>query len=98
AVAALNLPLRRRVYDHVSAHADGVNRDQTAEALGVSRSVAAFNLDRLAEVGLVEVDYRRPEGRSGPGAGRPAKWYRRAGTDVSVSVPGRHYGVAALIL
>jgi predicted ArsR family transcriptional regulator len=98
AVAALNLPLRRRIYDHVAAHREGVNRDGTAAALHVTRSVAAFNLDKLAEAGLVDVDFRRPEGRRGPGAGRPAKWYRRSNRDVEVSLPPRHYGLAAAIL
>lgn len=98
AVAALNLPLRRRIYDFVASRSQGANRDDTAAEIGVARSVAAFNLDKLAEVGLVDVEFRRPEGRGGPGAGRPAKWYRRAQHDVNVSVPPRHYDLAAAIL
>lgn len=98
ALAALRLPLRRKIYDFVASHPGGVNRDGTAAAVGVARSVVAFNLDKLAEVGLVEVEFRRPEGRGGPGAGRPAKWYRRASHDVSVSIPPRHYDLAATIL
>jgi predicted ArsR family transcriptional regulator len=98
AVAALNLPLRRRIYDHVAAHREGVSRDGTAAALRVTRWVGAFNLEMLAEAGLVDVDFRRPEGRRGPGAGRPAKWYRRSNRDVQVTLPPRHYGLAAAIL
>ncbi|MGH9294859.1 MAG: helix-turn-helix transcriptional regulator [Acidimicrobiales bacterium] len=98
AVAALAEPLRRRVYDHVAAHAGGVSRDGTAEALGLARSVAAFHLDKLAEAGLLAVDFRRPPGRRGPGAGRPAKWYRRADGEIAVSVPERRYELAAALL
>ena len=60
--------------------------------------MAAFHLEKLAELGLLEVEYRRPPGRTGPGAGRPAKLYRRAGTEIALSVPERQYDVAALLL
>ncbi|MGH3969715.1 MAG: helix-turn-helix domain-containing protein, partial [Mycobacterium sp.] len=98
ALAALAEPLRRRLYLHVAAEANPVSRDAAAAAFGVSRSVAAFHLDKLAEVGLVEVEYRRPPGRGGPGAGRPAKLYRRADREVAFSVPERRYHVAASLL
>jgi predicted ArsR family transcriptional regulator len=75
-----------------------VSRDEAAAALEVARSVAAFHLDKLVEVGLLEVDYRRPPGRGGPGAGRPAKWYRRAAAEVALSVPELRYDLAALLL
>ena len=71
ALAALDEPLRRRVYRYVIAQGSPVGRDEAAAALGVARSVAAFHLDRLAKVGLLDVEYRRPPGRAGPGAGRP---------------------------
>ncbi|HVC71138.1 MAG TPA: helix-turn-helix domain-containing protein [Acidimicrobiales bacterium] len=98
ALAALHEPLRRRVYDHVATQDSPVSRDGAATALGVARSVAAFHLDKLAEVGLLEVEYRRPAGRGGPGAGRPAKWYRRAADEIAVSVPERHYDLVARLL
>ncbi len=99
ALAVLNEPLRRRVYEHVAASRDGeVSRDGVAAALGVARSVAVFHLDKLVDAGLLEVRYRRPPGRGGPGAGRPAKWYRRAPGELTVSVPERHYQLAAELL
>ena len=98
ALAALAEPLRRRLYLHVSGSATPVSRDAAAEALGIPRSVAAFHLDKLAEVGVLDVDYRRPPGRSGPGAGRPSKFYRRAETEIGFSVPERRYDLAAAIL
>ncbi|MGH8989311.1 MAG: helix-turn-helix transcriptional regulator [Acidimicrobiales bacterium] len=97
AVTALSEPLRRRIYEHVAAIGE-VSRDGAAAALGVARSVAAFHLDKLVEAGLLETDFRRPPGRGGPGAGRPAKWYRRAEGELSVSVPERRYQLAATLL
>ena len=98
ALAALNEPQRQRLYRHVAAAEAPVSRDSAAEALGIPRSVAAFHLEKLAELGLLDVEYRRPPGRTGPGAGRPAKLYRRADTEIALSVPERQYDIAALLL
>jgi predicted ArsR family transcriptional regulator len=98
ALTALAEPLRRRLYLYVAAQAIPVSRDAAAAALDVPRSVAAFHLDKLADAGLLEVEYHRPPGRGGPGAGRPAKWYRRAAAEIAVSVPERQYDVAASLL
>jgi predicted ArsR family transcriptional regulator len=98
AVAALDDPVRRAVFDLVARAAGAVGRDAAAQALGVSRRVAAGHLDRLAEQGLLVVEYRRPPGRSGPGAGRPAKLYRRAQDEVAVSVPERRYDLVGGLL
>lgn len=98
ALAALHEPMRRRIYEHVAGEDKWVSRDGAAAALGVARSVAAFHLDKLVGAGLLEAEYRRPSGRGGPGAGRPAKWYRRAAGEISVSLPERRYGLAATLL
>ena len=98
AAAALHEPQRGRVYAYVVAQPEAVGRDQAAAALGVARSVAAFHLDKLAEVGLLEVEFRRPPGRSGPGAGRPAKLYRRGGGELSIHLPERRYELAGRLL
>jgi predicted ArsR family transcriptional regulator len=98
ALAALADPTRRAVFDLVVRAARAVSRDAAADALGVSRRVAAFHLDRLADQGLLVVEYRRPPGRSGPGAGRPAKFYRRAEEEVAVSVPERQYDLVGGLL
>jgi predicted ArsR family transcriptional regulator len=45
--------------------------------------------------GLLTTEYRRRSGRSGPGAGRPAKFYRSAGRELRASLPERRYEVAA---
>ena len=97
-IAVLDDSVRRRLYDYVSARGEGVSRSEAAQAAGVGRTLAAFHLDRLAEAGLVEVTFARPAGRSGPGAGRPAKLYRRAAAEHHVSVPPRDYRTAAELL
>lgn len=97
ALAALNEPVRRRLYEHAASSANGVSRDGAANALGVPRSVAAFHLDKLVEVGLLDAEYRRPPGRGGPGAGRPAKWYRRSDLEFGCAVPDRRYHLAAAL-
>lgn len=98
AIALLEEPNRRRLYELVVTSPDAVGRDDAAAALDMSRELAAFHLDRLVEGGLLEAEYRRRSGRSGPGAGRPAKLYRRANRDVTVTLPPRHYDLAADVM
>lgn len=98
AVAALAEPTRRRLYDHVVRQPEPVGRDEAAAAVGVPRATAAFHLDRLADDGLLDVVRRRRTGRSGPGAGRPAKLYRRATGSVVISLPERRYDLAGELL
>jgi predicted ArsR family transcriptional regulator len=98
AVAALAEPTRRRLYEHVVRAAQPVSRDDVSSALGIPRATAAFHLDRLAADGLLEVSRQRRTGRSGPGAGRPAKFYRRAADTVAVSLPERRYDLAGELL
>lgn len=90
--------VRRRLYHYVRAHDGAVTRDEAAQATGISRTLAAYHLDRLAAAGLVEVDYARTSGRSGPGAGRPAKRYTRTTRELSVSMPPRNYSLLAQLL
>ena len=98
AVAALAEPTRRKLYDHVVRQPAPVGRDDVAAALGVPRATAAFHLDRLVTEGLLDVHFERRTGRTGPGAGRPAKLYRRAECSVSVSLPERRYDLAGQLL
>ncbi len=95
AIAALGVPTRRRLYEYVVSREEPVGRDEAAAALAIGRPLVAFHLDRLARAGLLEVAYRRLSGREGPGAGRPAKLYRRAATAVEISLPARRYALAA---
>jgi predicted ArsR family transcriptional regulator len=98
AVAALAEPTRRRLYDHVVRSSEPVSRDEASAATDVPRATAAFHLDRLVSDGLLEVQFQRLTGRSGPGAGRPAKLYRRAACTVTVSLPQRRYDLAGHLL
>src|SRR4051812_50170585 len=93
-IGALSEPSRRALYDYVVERRDWVSREQAAEALGLQRGIAAHHLDRLADDGLLEIDYRRLNNRRGPGAGRPAKGYRRAESEGGLSLPPRDYELA----
>jgi predicted ArsR family transcriptional regulator len=98
AIAALADPVRRRAYDMVVAAPAAVGRDEVAAELGVGRTLAAFHLDKLVAAGLLEASFARRTGRSGPGAGRPAKLYQRADGEFAVTVPPRSYARAARLL
>src|SRR5436190_6767972 len=91
-------PTRRRVYDAVRAAEVPVTREDVASATGIARRLAAFHLDLLTQAGLLLADYARPPGRTGPGAGRPAKRYRPVAVDLELQVPARRYDLAARIL
>jgi predicted ArsR family transcriptional regulator len=94
-IALLDEPTRRRVFEFVSANREPVGRDDVARQLGISRELAAFHLERLVNGGLLMAEYRRRSGRTGPGAGRPAKLYRRSDRELAISFPPRHYEAAA---
>jgi len=98
ALGALADPVRRRLYGFVAAQPDGVSREQAAAGADVPVHSARFHLDRLVEAGLLDVEHRRLSGRSGPGAGRPAKLYRRSAVEVEVSLPPRRYDLVGSVL
>ena len=97
AIALLDEPVRRALYEWVVAAGRPAGRDEAAGALGITRALAAFHLDRLVAGGLLATEYRRLSGRSGPGAGRPAKLYLRAPGEVAMALPERHYDVPATL-
>lgn len=95
AVGLLQEPARRALYEWVASQAEPVGREQAARAVGVTKPLATFHLDKLADAGLLEAGYRRLSGKVGPGAGRPARVYWRAAQEFSVTVPERRYTRAA---
>lgn len=97
-VCSLEDATRRRLYDFVVAAGGPVTRDDASGALDIDRSLVAYHLDKLADQGLLAVSFARPEGRTGPGAGRPAKHYERADHEFAVSLPPRDYRLAAELL
>lgn len=98
AIAALADPTRHALYRHVVSRTESVGRREAADALRVPQHVARFHLDKLHDVGLLDVEYRRPPGRQGPGAGHPTKRYRRSAAQFSVSIPEDRYDLAGLIM
>jgi predicted ArsR family transcriptional regulator len=97
-IGTLADPVRRQLYQFVCAQPGWVSRDQAADAIGIAHHQAKFHLDRLTAEGLLESDYARLTGRSGPGAGRTAKLYRRARRDIAVSLPQREYELAGRLM
>ncbi len=95
AVGLLNEPARRALYDWVVTQPGPVGREQAARAVGITRALATFHLDKLADAGLLEAGYQRLSGRVGPGAGRPARVYWQADREFNVTVPERRYSRAA---
>ncbi len=98
AIGALVDPARRALYRYVTAQAHAVGREEAARAVDLPAHSAKFHLDRLVDEGLLDVEFRRLSGRSGPGAGRPAKLYRRSARQLTLSLPPRHYDLSGEIL
>src|SRR5262245_2075549 len=97
-VSTLSDPVRAQLYDFVAGSREPVGRDEAAAAVGIGRAIAVYHLDKLVESGLLTASYRRPPGRGGPGAGRPAKRYARSGREFTVTVPPREYELAGHLL
>lgn len=97
-LASLDEPVRRLLHEYVSGQDRPVSREEAAAAAGITRTLAAYHLDKLADAGLLATSYQRPAGRAGPGAGRPAKLYQQAGEELAVSVPPRAYELLARLL
>jgi predicted ArsR family transcriptional regulator len=98
AVSSLDDPVRARLYEIVTGQSAPIGRDEAATAAGIGRPLAAYHLDKMVELGLLSASYQRGAGRTGPGAGRPAKLYSRSGREFAVTVPPREYEVAARLL
>jgi predicted ArsR family transcriptional regulator len=90
--------VRHRLYDAVASASGPIGREEAAQVAAVPVHSARFHLDKLVDVGLLEVSYARISGRSGPGAGRPAKLYRRSAVEVAVSLPRRSYDLVGSVL
>jgi predicted ArsR family transcriptional regulator len=90
AIALLADELRQRLYRFVAAQPGPVTRDQAAVAVGISRKLAAFHLDKLVGAGLLEATAPDPASRR-PGPGRAPKAYQPAATELAISIPQRRY-------
>jgi predicted ArsR family transcriptional regulator len=91
---AIGAPELREALLFVRGSQSAVTADDAAAALGVHRSVARSRLERLHRAGLLETSFARLSGRSGPGAGRPAKHYSAAPESEALEFPPRHLASA----
>ena len=98
ALTLLLEPVRRRIYDWVVEQGRTVRRDEVAEAAGIGQPLATFHLERLVRAGLLVAEYRRAGSRTGPGAGRPAKWYRRGDREFIAAAPPRRYDLVSQLM
>jgi predicted ArsR family transcriptional regulator len=89
---------RRAVYLHVSRATAPVTVNEIAETFDIHRNAAKHHLDKLLEAGLLKAEFRRVNGRRGPGAGRPSKLYSSTDVEISFSLPERHYDLLAHLL
>ena len=96
AIAALDDDLRRRIYDYIRAARRPITREEGAAAVGISRKLAAFHLDKLVAAGLLRADYPQPSGVRK--VGRAPKVYVPVDADVRISIPERRPDVLAAIL
>jgi predicted ArsR family transcriptional regulator len=97
-IGTLREPTRRRLYDYVERQPRAVSRDEAAQAVGISRALAAFHLEKLVSAGILRPEYRRLSGRTGPGAGRTSKLYRRSNRELELSLPHRDHELLARLL
>jgi predicted ArsR family transcriptional regulator len=91
ALEAVGDPELRATLLFARARAAPVTADEVAADQGVHRNVARSRLERLVEAGLLEPGYERRTGRSGPGAGRPAKTYAVVPELEAIAFPDRRY-------
>lgn len=98
AVASLGDPVRKELFDLVRGAGHALSRDECAQALELPKSTVRVHLDKLVEEQLLQVEYRKLGEKTGPGSGRPSKLYAVAQAEISVSVPPRHYDLAAALL
>ncbi|HST48544.1 helix-turn-helix transcriptional regulator [Jatrophihabitans sp.] len=96
ALAALEDRLRYGMYEFIRTARRPVTREQAAEAVGISRKLAAFHLDKLVGAGLLRSDYEPVGGLRK--VGRTPKVYQPVDRDIRVSIPERQPDVLASIL
>ena len=96
--AALGDPTRRAIYIAVRESSEPVTTSTIAELFGIHPNVARHHLDRLAEEGYLGITHRRPSGKTGPGAGRPAKCYEATKKPIDLHFPSRRYDLLVDLL
>lgn len=95
--ASLAEPQRRDLYTYVRAQHRPVTREEAARACDMSRSLAAFHLEKLVEVGLLTAT-TESQGVGLRGRGRPPKSYQASETELRLVLPERRLDLLGDIL
>ncbi len=96
-VAALADPVRRSLYELVRRKRRPVTREEAAQAIDISRNLAAFHLDKLVDVGMLRARYEAPAERP-RGRGRTPKVYEATDDGLTLTIPPRQYELLATVL
>lgn len=94
-IAVLGDEVRAALYSYVREAGGPVTREAAANAVGISRKLAAFHLDKLVDAGLLQA---RIEAVGVRRVGRTPKVYAPAPAAISVTVPPRSPDLLAGIL
>lgn len=95
ALAVLGDESRRRLLEFVWRARRPVTRQEASAAVGISRKLAAFHLDKLVAAGLLEARH----GGHGPRrVGRAPKVYRPSPRAIAVTLPPRRHELLASLL
>lgn len=89
---------RRGIYVSIRESPDPMTTTEVADLFDIHPNVARHHLHRLVEDGFLNVTEKRPEGRKGPGAGRPAKHYTASAKEVQLQFPARRYDLLSELL
>ncbi|MGI5127217.1 helix-turn-helix transcriptional regulator [Pseudonocardia sp. CA-107938] len=96
AVAALDDELRHGMFSFIRRMRRPVSRDEAAAAVGISRKLAAFHLDKLVDAGVLQARFASGDGVRK--VGRRPKVYEPVADDLRVTIPQRQHDVLAGIL
>lgn len=96
--SALGDPTRRAIYIAVRESGDPMTSSDIAALFSIHANVARHHLDKLAADGYLRITHRRQNGRSGPGAGRPAKCYESTSKEIDLHFPSRRADVLIELL
>src|SRR4051812_14793052 len=88
AFGALGEDQRRQLYGFARAARRPVSREEAAAAVGISRKLAAFHLDKLVDAGLLQ---RRSLVGGTSRVGRRPKVYEPTDASFQMSIPARRH-------
>ena len=89
---------RRGIYIAVREFSEPVTAGQIALMFDIHPNVARHHLDRLTNDEYLTVTRKRPSGRTGPGAGRPAKCYAASDKEIDLHYPSRRMDLLTNLL